>query len=97
MLTSVEHADLLGAGPLRPVSEIAMQATGRRPAPATTWRWCKLGTRRGVLPAVRVYGSWHTTAAAFRAWLHVADRADTSEAGRAETPLDDMLTSAGLL
>jgi len=59
-----EHDDL------RPVSLLARELTGRRPSPATIWRWCVKGTARaGRLPALTVFGSWHSTREALVEWL----------------------------
>ena len=58
------------ADDLRPVAVLCQRLTGRRPSPATIWRWCSRGTRRaGRLPAVRVFGTWHSTSEALMAWL----------------------------
>lgn len=55
---------------LRPVGQLVRELTGRRPAPATVWRWCRRGNRRnGVLPGVVVMGRWHTTREAYLAWI----------------------------
>ncbi|MEX0784683.1 MAG: DUF1580 domain-containing protein [Dehalococcoidia bacterium] len=60
----------LDTAEIRPVAQLAADLTGRRPSPATIWRWCRRGTRRaGRLPAVVAFGTWHTTAEAYRAWI----------------------------
>lgn len=73
----------LDGGELRPVSLLARDLTGRRPSSATISRWCGDGTRsRGRLPALHVFGCWHTTREALQAWLlRRADRQVTG--GRA--------------
>ena len=55
---------------LRPVAQLMGDLTGRRPSPATIWRWCRRGTSRaGRLPGLTVYGQWHTTREALVDWL----------------------------
>lgn len=82
---------------LRPVSLIARDRLGKRPSPATVWRWCKRGVRGGVkLEAVNVSGSWHTTAEAFAEFL----RRQTAQAlapRESEGATDEALEAAGLL
>ena len=95
--------DHLETGRLAPVAEIALQRTGRRPSPSTVWRWCRRGTRAGLLPATFVYGCWCTTAAAFAAWLDAGTAAtlrgresseDSSDRAGGD---DEALRAAGLL
>jgi hypothetical protein len=66
---------------IRPVSELCRRLTGRRPAPATVWRWVREG-RHGVrLDAVHIQGHWQTSAAVFADFLRA-----TSAAARREAP-----------
>ena len=85
----------LESASLRPVSLIARERTGKRPSPATVWRWCKKGIRGGVkLEAVNIFGSWHTTSEAFAEFL----RAQTAVAmAEPSGCTDDELRSVGLL
>lgn len=61
---------------LTPVATEARRRTGKRPSPATIWRWCRRGCRGVRLEAVQVLGSWHTTREAFDAFV----RGQTAEA-----------------
>jgi hypothetical protein len=70
MLSADAAADLLfNQDDLRPVAVLAHERTGRRPSPSTIWRWVREGTRAGQLPAVKVFGTWHTTPEAFADFL----------------------------
>ena len=85
---------------LRPVAQLMADLTGRRPSPATVWRWCSRGTgRAGVLPSLVIYGTRHTTREALLEWLRresaPAD-ADDSTAER-DASVDRKLRAAGLL
>lgn len=86
--------DLLDTGTLEPVSLLARRLSGRRPSPATVWRWVTRGTAAGVLPTVRMYGAPHTTEAAMRAWLRGEFAPAAAPAVCAD---DDTLRAAGLL
>ena len=64
-----EVFDLEHATDLRPVTQIALSVTGKRPAASTVWRWVRKGNRGVKLPAIHLCGTWHTTRAAFADWL----------------------------
>lgn len=89
------------ADDLRPVSQLMHDLTGRRPSPATLWRWCSRGTSRaGVLPSLTVFGTRHTTREALVEWLRrgseVAPVA-APESDARDQATDRRLRSAGLL
>jgi hypothetical protein len=85
---------LLESGQLQPVRSLALRLSGRRPSPATVWRWTTKGTRNGILPTVRLYGAPHTTETAFRAWL----RGEFAPINPADIDAsDEALRAAGLL
>lgn len=103
MSATLSHElDGLLAGQLGPVTRIAQHRTGRRPSPATIWRWCRKGLRGGVrLTAVFHSGAWHTTDRAFEQFLldqtlAQQDRDPTGAADRSAAS-DDALRAAGLL
>lgn len=86
---------------LRPVASLAESLTGRKPAPATVWRWCQKGKRHsGKLPALRVFGTWHTTRAALLTWLCAdstqVDETPTESSDRSEST-SRRLAEAGLI
>jgi hypothetical protein len=87
---------------LRPVAELVKQLTGRRPSPASVWRWTQKGTRRaGKLPAIRVFGQQHTTREALLQWLQTdnvqsASTADDCSSERSPET-ESRLKDAGLL
>lgn len=94
MVATADETDLLEVGTLEPVSLLARRLSGRRPSPATVWRWVAKGTAQGVLPSVKLYGAPHCTEAAFRAWL----RGEFAPAAAPEIAADDQtLVAAGLL
>lgn len=83
---------------LRPVWIVARDRTGKRPSPATVWRWVRKGIRGGRLEAVFLQGVWQTTPAAF------ADFIRRQTAAALNTPPDapviandDALRAVGLL
>ena len=93
-MAATANCDLLETGQLEPVSLLARRISGRRPSPATVWRWIAKGTAQGVLPSVKLYGLPHTTEAAFRAWL----RGEFAPAAGPDVDAgDDALRAAGLL
>lgn len=55
------------SGTIEAVSVIAKRRTGKRPSPATVWRWCRKGVRNGTVKLQAVFhsGCWQTTEAAF--------------------------------
>ena len=87
---------------LKPVVELLKDLTGRRPSPATIWRWCSKGTKRGGrLPAFKVLGTWHSTRAALLQWLAAeSDRTDSHAVDRPsgrDPSTKKRLTKAGLI
>ncbi len=67
---------------LIPLGELAKQRLGKRPSPATLWRWRLRGVNGARLAVVKSGGCWMTTAAAFAEFL----RAQTANCQPA--PLD---------
>ncbi|OAI56444.1 hypothetical protein AYO47_02065 [Planctomyces sp. SCGC AG-212-M04] len=54
----------------RPVAQIAVELTGRRPAPATVWRLIHKGVRGGIkLQATMCFGVWMCSKEEFLAFL----------------------------
>jgi hypothetical protein len=81
---------------LRPVAQVAADCTGRRPSPASVWRWTRKGTRGGRLEAYYVHGVWCTTPEAFADFIRrQTDAALATPA--ADEPDDEQLRAAGLL
>jgi hypothetical protein len=89
MTTAVSDA------PLRPIAKIAESRTGKRPAPATIWRWLRKGVRGVKLNGVLLGGSWLTTEADFDAFIEQQTAAALAPA--METATDEELKAAGLL
>lgn len=60
-------SELFETGPLEHVATISRRVTGKKPAPATTWRWCRKRLKGGTTKLDCVYhgGCWCTTEAAF--------------------------------
>lgn len=84
---------------IEPIAVIAERVTGRKPSPATTWRWCTRGVAGGIkLPHVRAFGKPSCTESAFVRWLErcAADGHD-SLPGDAVDASNDELLAAGLL
>lgn len=54
---------------LIPVGVIAQQRLGKRPSPATQWRWHLKGVNGAKLEVVKSGGCWMTTRAAFAEFL----------------------------
>lgn len=93
-MAATADCELLETGTLEPVSLLARRLSGRRPSPATVWRWVVKGTAQGILPSLKLYGAPHTTEAAFRAWL----RGEFAPATAADVDAsDESLRAAGLL
>ena len=88
----------LEADDLRPVATVARDRTGKRPSPASIWRWIHKGNRGGKLEAVFLTGVWHTTAAAFADFIR---RQTAAALGASDRPsqgvTDDELRANGLL
>jgi hypothetical protein len=55
----------IDADDLRPVTLLARERTGRRPAYSTVWRWRTRGVAGARLECVRYRGLWCSTADAF--------------------------------
>lgn len=62
-LIDAEHDDLV------PVRQLAKKRLGKDISPACLWRWVRKGVRGCRLEALNVMGVWHTTPAAFGAFL----------------------------
>lgn len=88
------------AGHLDHVGAVARARTGKRPSPATIWRWCRRGVAGGRVRLAAVYhsGYWQTTAEAFDAFLAAQTEAALARPGDdLPTASDDDLRAAGLL
>jgi len=98
LATDVRSLIDLESDDLRPVWIVARDRTGRRPSPATVWRWVRKGVRGGRLEAVFLQGVWHTTSAAFADFI----RRQTAAAlnlppNEPVIASDDALRAVGLL
>lgn len=87
---------------LRPVADLLEGITGRRPHPAMIWRARNKGTRAGRLPAIKIYGAWHTTRPALMEWLRRGSEVAPLDGGDDHEPhcdeaTDRRLQAAGLL
>lgn len=84
-------------GLLEHVATVAKRVTGRKPAPATIWRWCKKGLRGGSIRLHCKYhaGCWCTTEAAFREFIDT--QTEAALAGETDDASDEALAAAGLL
>lgn len=96
-----EIENLLKTGTLEPVASVAQRKTGKRPPPATIWRWCRKGLRGGKVKLAAAFhgGSWCTTDAAFDAFI-AAQTATQQMRHGSHAPVgcdDDALRDAGLL
>ena len=85
------------SGELSHVATIAKRRTGKRPAPATVWRWVKKGLRGGSIRLQAVYtsGYWATTEAAFDEFIN--QQTEAAFATMATDVSDDDLKAVGLL
>lgn len=84
---------------IRPVSEICRRLTGKRPSPATIWRWIRRGCRGQLLDAIQVQGHWQTTPAEFARFLRAKSASPSTipaSNGR-DAGTEQRLISAGLL
>lgn len=77
-LIDVEKDDLI------PVREMAKKRLGKSISPACQWRWLRKGVRGVRLEAVQVRNVWHTTPAAFAAFIV----GQTAAAYGSDAPLD---------
>lgn len=87
-------------GTIEAVSVIAKRRTGKRPSPATVWRWCRKGVRHGSIKLQSVFhgGCWQTTDAAFDQFIADQTAAALGEnCPEADDASDDDLRAAGLL
>ena len=81
---------------LKPVPKVAERFTGKRPAPATVWRWLRKGCRGVKLNALMLGGQWLCSEDDFREFLRAQTDAQLA-ATSGKTASDDELTAAGLL
>jgi hypothetical protein len=93
--------DSLLQGELAPIVSIAKARTGRRPSPATVWRWVRKGVCGGQVRLQAVYhsGKWLTTPDAFDQFIQdqTATALASSEPEKPEDTSDADLIAAGLL
>lgn len=80
---------------LQPIPKVAERLTGKRPAPATVWRWLRKGCRGAKLKALQLGGQWHCTEDDFRSFME--EQTANALASSVETVTDQQLQSAGLL
>ena len=87
------------SGTIEAVSVIANRRTGRRPSPATVWRWCRKGVRGGSVKLQAVFhgGCWQTTPEAFDQFIADQTAAALSLHDEPKDVTDDELRNAGLL
>lgn len=88
------------SGKIEAVSVIAKRRTGKRPSPATVWRWCRKGVRHGSIKLKSVFhsGCWQTTEAAFEQFLVEQTAAALGENEPEQRDVSDQeLIAAGLL
>ncbi|QDT34083.1 DUF1580 domain-containing protein [Thalassoglobus polymorphus] len=90
-------AENLLDGQLAHVATVALNRTGKKPSPATVWRWCKRGLRGGTIKLQAIYhsGYWQTTPEAFNAFLKA--QTEAAKAGNSGDATDESLKAAGLL
>ena len=81
--------------PLIPVREIAREAMGRFPSPASIWRWCGKGATGIRLPSVMLSGKWMTSRRCWLEWLE-ARTAVKLERDTVEDASDSELQEFGL-
>lgn len=80
---------------LQPIPKVAERRTGKRPAPATVWRWIRKGCRGAKLNAVMLGGQWLCTDEDFDRFI--AEQTAAALAGSVETATDEELRQEGLL
>ncbi len=96
-LIDPEHDELI------PVRKLARQRLGKDISPACQWRWLRKGVRGCRLEAINVMGVWHTTPAAFGAFLTsqtaaaYGDDAPTDVPAERSAATKKKLAAAGLL
>jgi len=86
------------SGMIEAVSVVAKRRTGKRPSPATVWRWCRKGVRHGSIKLTAVFhgGCWQTTPEAFEQFL-AEQTAAALAVNEPESTSDDDLRAVGLL
>ena len=88
---------------LIPVGQLAEQRLGKRPSPATLWRWKLKGVNGAKLAVVKSGGCWMTTRAAFAEFLrqqtaNCSPSASANDAPAERSPATQKkLAAAGLL
>jgi hypothetical protein len=99
MSTATTSLPEILSGPLEHVATIATRRMGKRPSPATIWRWVRRGNRHGTvkLTAVCYAGYWATTEAALDQFLADQTAAALREDEFAGADGDAELRAAGLL
>lgn len=88
---------------LIPIRTLTRDRLGKAVSPATQWRWLRKGCRGVRLEAVQVCGVWHTTPAAFGAFVNGQTAAALGNDANPATPVarspekTAKLRAAGLL
>lgn len=88
---------------LIPVRVLAKQRLGKQISLACQWRWLRKGVRGCRLEAVQILNVWHTTPAAFGAFVRGQTAAAFGEDAEPATPAErseakkKKLAAAGLL
>lgn len=87
---------------LVPVQTMCVERLGRRVSPQSVWRWIVKGCSGAKLEAVRVSGKWHTTPAAFAAFIEAQTASalpvpEAEEDCRRTEATERRLREAGLL
>lgn len=85
------------SGTLSHVATVAKNRTGKRPSPATIFRWTKKGLRGGKIKLKAIFhsGYWQTTPEAFDEFLQ--RQTDYALAEKTDDATDAELEAAGLL
>jgi len=90
---------------LIPIGDLTKKRLGKRVSPSTIWRWRLKGVKAGgvtiKLEAVRVAGVWHTTKAAFAAFIAAqttaANAAHQTKPSERSESTERRLAKAGLV
>ena len=80
---------------LRPIPQQAERLTGKRPSPATVWRWLRKGCRGVKLNALMLGGQWLCTEDDFREFLRGQTEAQFARTSGGAS--DEELEAVGLL
>lgn len=80
-----------------PIADACRHLSGKRPAPATVWRWIRRGVRGERLNALRIRGRWHCTEGQLRDFLERSTKATLSESVPDNSSSDESLRQNGLL